>query len=201
MKQIGALLGHLHNASKDFKTPKGFTRPRWDLAGLQGKALNVKPATALEAMTEDQLDTLDEVTEKVSKATAELDNAEDAFGMIHGDLQTHNLIFDGDEIKAIDFDASGWGYYVYDVAISLQRWRDHPDLAKLEAALLKGYRTVRPLPDEQLKHMSTLLAGRNMAMIYWLTTRLKQPAFQKETEKEIGQLFGYLTEFLDSEAQ
>jgi len=42
-----------------------------------------------------------------------------AFGLIHGDLHHENFLFHRGEARAIDFDDCGWGFHLYDLAVTL----------------------------------------------------------------------------------
>ncbi|KAA3648347.1 MAG: LysM peptidoglycan-binding domain-containing protein [Chloroflexi bacterium] len=196
MGQVGAWLARLHEAGQEFDPPKGFTRPKWDWAGLQGKAFNVKRDAARADLSDEQLEILDAAKEQIKDTMGQLEKRKNALGLIHGNLGVDNLVFDGDEAKATDFAASGWGYYVYDLAVTLHSLANRDNLPKLETALLKGYRNVRPLPDEEATNIKTLMAGRSMSQVYLMTALIDQPAFHKQAEERIQEQFDYLATYL-----
>ncbi len=57
--------------------------------------------------------------ETVRVATRELGAQPDTFGLIHADLHQENYLFHGGMARAIDFDDCGWGFYLYDLAVTL----------------------------------------------------------------------------------
>lgn len=68
-------------------------------------------------------------------------------GIIHGDLFRDNVLWDAGRVVAIlDFEQASGGSLVYDLAVCINDWcwTGEPELA-LIAALLAGYRSVRPL--------------------------------------------------------
>ena len=69
-------------------------------------------------------------------------------GIIHGDLFRDNVLWDADGgVSAIlDFEQASGGSLVYDLAVCINDWcwDGAPNLA-LAAALIGGYRSVRPL--------------------------------------------------------
>lgn len=73
-------------------------------------------------------------------------------GLTHGDLFRDNVLWQGGELAAlIDFESVSTGPLAYDVMVTLLAWcfGDQLDLS-LSRALLRGYRSVRPLSvDEQ----------------------------------------------------
>jgi Ser/Thr protein kinase RdoA (MazF antagonist) len=63
-------------------------------------------------------------------------------------------------VRAIDFDDCGVGPLLYDPAVTLNTLGARPNLAELRAALLRGYRSVRPLPRETETRLDALIAVR-----------------------------------------
>ena len=69
------------------------------------------------------------------------------FGLLHGDTNAHNVIWDGRSVTAIDFDEPGWGWFVEDVARSFVTywWKDQRHLFR--DSFLRGYRSVREFSE------------------------------------------------------
>jgi Ser/Thr protein kinase RdoA (MazF antagonist) len=89
----------------------------------------------------------------------------EAYGLIHGDLGVDaNVLFWGGEARAIDFDESGFGYWVYDLAVSLEHCQDDAAFPAFRDALLGGYAEVRSLPEEQLSRLELFMAAFH---VYW----------------------------------
>jgi Ser/Thr protein kinase RdoA (MazF antagonist) len=89
----------------------------------------------------------------------------DVFGLIHADLGVDaNLFFWHGEPRAIDFDDSGFGYWVYDLAVALDACRDDPAYPRYREALLDGYTELRALPQKQAEQVDLFLAGTE---VYW----------------------------------
>ena len=54
------------------------------------------------------------------------------YGLIHADLGTKaNVLFHKGEARAIDFDDSGYGYWMYDLTTPLYDWEDDEKLANI----------------------------------------------------------------------
>ncbi len=76
----------------------------------------------------------------------------DDWGLIHADLHRGNVVrTPAGEPAVIDFDDSGWGYYLLDVATVLSSMPrtcldDRTAFLRFAAGFLDGYRSVRPLP-------------------------------------------------------
>ena len=75
----------------------------------------------------------------------------DVYGLIHGDCGIDaNVLFWRGEARIIDFDGSGFGYYMYDVAIALEHCWDDPAYTLYFDSFLEGYTTFRSITDQQL---------------------------------------------------
>ncbi len=92
------------------------------------------------------------------------------YSLIHADLHFDNVLVDGDRLAVIDFDDSGFGWHQYDLAVVLT---GHPaerfDLNF--ASLLRGYRRVRALPDEDAALVPMLVVVRALALLGWIERR------------------------------
>jgi len=84
----------------------------------------------------------------------------DIYGLIHGDLCLYNnILFWGGEARPIDFDESGFGYYVYELGVTLDSCQEDEALPLFRAALLDGYIQIRPLSTDQIENMDLFLAA------------------------------------------
>jgi len=147
LERVGVFTARLHeHAALHFDPPEGFTRPRPD--DLPDKVVNSIVGTFAEVRPKEDVAVVAEVLEKVQGALAALGTGPDVFGLIHADLHQSNYLFHRGEVRAIDFDDCGYAHFLYDFAVTLRELGHKPDYPQLKAALLKGYRSVRPLPVE-----------------------------------------------------
>jgi Ser/Thr protein kinase RdoA (MazF antagonist) len=81
-----------------------------------------------------------EVAEQFKRLAAKLVVGPQVFGLIHGDFTFDNVLLYRRDLRIIDFDDCGFGYFLYDIATLLDRieWRE--DYPSLRAALIEGYR-------------------------------------------------------------
>jgi len=85
------------------------------------------------------------------------------YGLIHGDVSASNTLITGDgQLALLDFDFSGWGWRVYDVATYLS------DLAYFKAdpasarAFLAGYQELRGLTEAERRAIPAFEAVRHI---------------------------------------
>ena len=81
---------------------------------------------------------------------------------LHADLHNGNLKWARGKLYVFDFDDSGIGVPVQDLAIAAYYLR--PDAA-LEAALLEGYQSVAALPTYSSAEYEATVAGRNLVLL------------------------------------
>jgi Ser/Thr protein kinase RdoA (MazF antagonist) len=55
----------------------------------------------------------------MQRVMTRLGDGTDQFGLIHADLHLDNALFWRDDVRIIDFDDCGFGYWLYDIAVSL----------------------------------------------------------------------------------
>ncbi|UOO81573.1 homoserine kinase [Uruburuella testudinis] len=104
-------------------------------------------------------------------------------GIIHADLFKDNVLLDGEQVAGfIDFYYACEGNFMYDLAIAVNDWARTADNQlndTLEAALLNGYQSIRPLNDaEQAYYPTALRAG---CIRFWVS-RLLDFHFPQEGE-------------------
>lgn len=73
------------------------------------------------------------------------------YGLLHGDFELDNLIWDGEQFHALDFDEAAYAWYVVDFAAALQDiWLagDTSSVTSTERItwFTQGYAALRPLP-------------------------------------------------------
>jgi hypothetical protein len=82
---------------------------------------------------------------------------------------TTNLVFRIlPEVRGIDFDDYGWGYYTYDMAVTLSYLEAPSTFPALQDAFLTGYQRVRPLPRRYAECLEVFLAARILPMVSWI---------------------------------
>ncbi|MGB8861685.1 MAG: phosphotransferase [Ilumatobacteraceae bacterium] len=81
---------------------------------------------------------------------------------LHADLHIWNLKWYRGRLSVLDFDDSGIGVPVQDLAISAYYLRDN---AAQEAALLEGYQELRPLPAFTAEQYEAMVASRNLVLL------------------------------------
>jgi Ser/Thr protein kinase RdoA (MazF antagonist) len=175
MLRVGELLGRLQNHASGWELPPGFTRQRVDhplTASRRGEPFADETIAYVEDLVADNLSKdeaaiVGEVLRQARDVEREMGEGPEAFGLMHADLHYGNLLYEGDAVKAIDFDDCGFGNLLYDMSPMLNEIDERPNYAALRAAMLEGYRRVRPLSAEHEAHIDTFIALRRVQDAVW----------------------------------
>jgi Ser/Thr protein kinase RdoA (MazF antagonist) len=98
------------------------------------------------------------------------------YGLLHGDFELDNIIWEGERVQALDFDDATYGWFALDIAIALHDvWQagDGSEVAHAQRDLrytwfAEGYVALRPLPSglpEALPRLFTLLLAVKVARL------------------------------------
>lgn len=166
---LGRLLAQIHDATDAMTLPDGFDRPSWDLEGLLGEAPFWGRFWEHPGLTSAQAARLSEVRDGLRRRLAEGLNGA-AIAPIHADVLRENVLVAGETLSLIDFDDSGLGFRLYDLGTVLSQNLYEAAYDDLRAALIEGYRTLRPA-DADLVDLFTL--ARTLASVGWTIPRLQ----------------------------
>lgn len=189
-RRVGDVLARLHDHASAWTPPAGFLRMRWDWETFFGNTMEyggVSAAGCWDLVPAAVRKQFDEVARRMRTVMTGLGSESDAFGVIHADLHLENALFDGAAVRLIDFDDSGFGYWLYDIAVPLWEYRDRADYPAIRAALLDGYRERRDLPD--VTHLDDFIATRHVAFGLWFAgTAQVHPGFAANLAKVMSNL-------------
>ena len=180
----GRMVGQLHAFAARWQPPAGFQRYIWDWEGLLGGRGFREPVDELvESMPEELQEPFRAASDEVRVTMDILGKGRDAFGIVHGDMYQENILFNGDRVIPIDFEDCGFGYWLWDIAIALEKNPWTESWFRNRDAFLNGYSRVHPLPDSQLKELDTFLAADYATSTLWATAFMRDdPARRSEHE-------------------
>ncbi len=157
---LGAVLKRLHHTTDGLSLPEGFTRPRWDIAGLVGDTPFWGRFWDHPAATPDQRSALIRARDALRERLA------GDQGLIHADVLRENVLVDGPAVSLIDFDDSGFGFRLYDLGTVLSQNLYEPAYPAIRDAVMAGYGT----RDTAMVEAFTL--ARTLASVGWTMPRL-----------------------------
>lgn len=179
LPMLGEALAKLHVASTSFTPSVGFDRPVWNIDGIIGPAAVLGDYRAID-LTADERRLFDLGADVIAGTLLHYGTTRDRFGMIHGDGVENNAMFEDGHCVIIDFDDSGWGWYVHDLATVRYRSAYVLESPEWTDLLLSGYVRERQLTDEDLLVAPALLAARALSLVGWLDGRSDQAALHRD---------------------
>jgi len=169
--ELGRTIARMHAATGAWHPPAHFERPRWDFDAFFGSAPRWGAIEASPWIDAAPRESLLAARGRVAERLASHEQSGRNYSLIHADLIRDNLLIDGDRIEIIDFDDSGFGWHMYDVAVALYQCRMEADFPAVRDALLEGYRTVRALEPMDVAALPLFMATRAFAVIGWWGSR------------------------------
>jgi Ser/Thr protein kinase RdoA (MazF antagonist) len=173
-RALGIALGRLHAFADAWELPPDFRRPAWDAAGLVGEAPLWGRFWENRALTQAERALLMAARDRARHWLAEYGPGFD-YGLIHADAVRENVLIRGGSAALIDFDDFGFGFRLFDLATALHPLDDAAGYPAIRAALLAGYRGVRPLSAAAEAALPVFLMLRGLTYVGWIVTRMDMP--------------------------
>lgn len=174
-RQLGKIAATLHTRAVAWKYPDYFERMEWNFDGTFGKQWNNFYGVSYRSrqwLSKKDISVIDQCVALIKKRVELYGKAPDRYGMIHSDLRAANLLKNGDTLTVLDFDDSGKGWFMYDLASVVAFMEHRPDLPEVIKQLVSGYETVRPLSEEDKREIGTFVMMRRIGLLQSLIFRI-----------------------------
>jgi Ser/Thr protein kinase RdoA (MazF antagonist) len=165
---LGRSAATTHRHAAPFQPPSGFTRPSWTAESIldaNGQWGDWRQAPHVVGTTRKTLDALDL---RLRADLSAYGRSSDRFGLVHADMRLANILINNEEIRIIDFDDCGFGWFMYDFAAAISFFEDAPEIPALRQSWLDGYTAIRPLSDADLQIVDSMVLLRRMALLAWI---------------------------------
>jgi Ser/Thr protein kinase RdoA (MazF antagonist) len=193
--ELGHTIGELHNHTNVWTPPPEFTRRRWDVEGLLGDNAHWGRFWDMDVLSAAARSTFQASRTEIRKALREFGDSPDRFGLIHADLHIENVLQSSRGQVVIDFDDSGYGWHMYDVAVALVHHESPVGHTAVRDALIGGYRTARHLDEDQISMISMFMLMRSLVLTSWVEARPelgRESTLRASTDKVSGQCERFL---------
>ena len=201
-RSLGRVIGRMHEQARKWKRPKDFARPHWDWEGLYGEGFSygTPAADARVAIPTKHQDVFNDVLDRVRELMDQLGKKSDVYGLIHADLGlADNVAFHSGEARPFDFDDCGFGYWVFDFAITLsEHFIDTGDRSQAtKDALFSGYEETSSLEGIGIEHLDLFMAARfAQFMFFYQASGMAIPQHLEEAKQGVNEHAKYLKKIL-----
>ncbi len=177
--ELGSTLAKLHKLSDSWALPTAFSRPTWELFSDQpswgryweNQLLTKKQAAQFLQFHDD--------AKVVIRSLKTLDT-----GLIHADLVPDNVLIATDKLALLDFDDSGFGYRLFDVATITHRSKRFVGGDAFTEATIAGYRSQRQL---ETNNLALFEAVRACTYLGWNSSRMQEAGAAKRHTRFVSE--------------
>ncbi len=174
-EMLGGIAARCHDHVLSWTRPPGFERMTWDINAVFG----VNPVWGNwrdgPFVSPEIRHVLERVERTVRARLAAFGQSPSRFNLIHADMRLANILVHGEQIRLIDFDDCGFGWFLYDFAAAISFIEDDPRIPELKAAWLSGYRRIRDLSTAEEAEIDTFVMLRRMALLAWIGSHIEAP--------------------------
>ena len=165
---LGSVSARMHAHARAWQPPAGFDRPAWDYDHTLGAAGHWGRWQDGLGMGPEELALLGRLDATIAARLAAYGQSPERYGLVHADIRLANLLVDDGHVRVIDFDDSGFTWFMYDFATTVSFMEDHPRVPELQAAWLEGYRSVAPLDAADEAELDTFVMLRRLLLVAWI---------------------------------
>ena len=180
-KQIGAITAKLHLHAMSWNADNSLPRFHWDIEDMFGDTSRWGDWSKNPALTESQKEIFSQTVAIGCKRLEKYGKKPDRYGLIHSDLNINNILVDGDQVKILDFDDCGYGWFLFDLSTAVLEY--DTNLSEMTRAWLDGYQTVRPLSAEDLQEVDTFIVLRKIVRMGWIASHWDNDTVKRVTDR------------------
>lgn len=197
---LGEVTARMHLHARQWQRPSWFQRHTWDFETSLGEAKphwgRWRDSMGIDAA---KVKLFGRTVELIGKRLKAYGQNSERFGLIHCDLRLANLLIDAGQVKVIDFDDCGFGWYMYDAATPVSFYEHEPQVPGLIESWKTGYARVIKLPKADEAEIPTFVMLRRLLLVAWIgshsETDLAKSMGLPYTEGTIGLCEAYLSKF------
>jgi Ser/Thr protein kinase RdoA (MazF antagonist) len=155
----------------NWQPPPDFERHAWDEDGLLGDEPRMGRFWDHPDLTPQQRREFLKARIVLQGFLKKLGKTDDNYGLVHADFLPDNIIVNAAGLTLIDFDDSGYGWHLYEMATGLFPQIKQPFFDDLVASYVEGYRSEREFSDEEAKFIPAFLLICGLNYLGWLQKR------------------------------
>jgi len=179
-RQLGEVAARCHTHSENWRRPAYFDRLAWDFEHSVGATPNWGDWRQGPACTPERKAIIQRAVDLLEKRLAVFGRGPDRYGYIHADFRLANLLLHEGDVRVIDFDDSGLGWFLYDAATAVSFFETRADVPDLIEAWKEGYRRRRALSAEEEAEIDSFILLRRLTLFAWMGSHNETELAQTE---------------------
>ncbi len=182
---LGKELAKLHLFSDRWNKKQNLKKRSWDIEGLLGDYPIWDKFWCNPKLTEDQKNRIILMKNKCHAILVNnLTNLD--YGLIHADAVRDNVLYSNNIVSLIDFDDSGYGFRLFDIATTLLYYLEDRNFLIIKNQLVKGYLSVKGL---QFELLDIFILIRSFTYVGWNIKRMNESFGNHRNKKYISNIF------------
>lgn len=169
-EMLGETTAYLHRQASIWNGTKKIDRMEWTYNNIIGDTAAWGRWQDFDDMVPEAEEFLEEACRIIKKRLARYGRNQNNWGLIHADLRLSNILVEDEQIKVIDFDDCGFGWYLHDMASAISFIEHKEIVPDLINAWLKGYKKVMPFTDTDFEEIDTFILMRRLQLMAWLAS-------------------------------
>jgi Ser/Thr protein kinase RdoA (MazF antagonist) len=166
--ELGEITARMHRHARQWARPAWFTRFHWDYAAAFGPdarwgrwqdGIGVGPS---------EREVLGRLEATLRRRLQAYGAGPERYGLVHADTRLANLLVHDGSVSVIDFDDSGFSWYLYDLGTAVSFFEHAPEVPALVEAWLEGYRRAGELSAEDEAEIWTFIMFRRLLLVAWI---------------------------------
>ncbi|NEG70537.1 phosphotransferase enzyme family protein [Bifidobacterium choloepi] len=171
-RALGKTTAYLHRQTEIWNGTTSLDRWHWTYETILGDSAIWGDWRAMPGLSAANVEQFSRCCDVIRRRLERYGRNEHNYGLIHADLRVANLLVEGEQIKVIDFDDCGFGWYLHDLASALSFIETKPVVPDLVNAWLDGYREVMPFTDTDFMEIDTFIMMRRLQLMAWIGSHL-----------------------------
>jgi Ser/Thr protein kinase RdoA (MazF antagonist) len=166
--ELGEITARMHRHAREWSRPAWFTRFHWDYEAAFGRTARWgrwQDGIGVGPSERQILARLDDVLEARLKAFG---TGPARYGLVHADTRLANLLVHDGSVSVIDFDDSGFSWYLYDLGTSVSFFEHAPEVPALVDSWLQGYGKAGRLSADDRAEIWTFIMFRRLLLVAWI---------------------------------
>jgi Ser/Thr protein kinase RdoA (MazF antagonist) len=166
--ELGEITARMHQHARTWQKPDSFIRFHWDYEAAFGREARWGRWQDGAGVGPAERDILTQLDQRLKKRLAAFGTAADRYGLVHADTRLANLLVHDSAVSVIDFDDSGFSWFLYDLGTSVSFFEHDPAVPALVDAWLAGYRRAGTLTAADEAEIWTFILFRRLLLVAWI---------------------------------